>query len=287
MGAVFKYIYKVQMMIYVFLLFSVFIPSEGTYLYPKQNHLARVIHKWGPSFEVQFDLKVLSFHGYGSNRHRSILRFSDNTYDDYHVDGSRIPALFTRNDGKILHRMSIPGTPNYAYSESVNIHRWYSIQYLQFCRGHQWIFQVRRDGHVVDEIVLKGKPRTYGYVRLYISDKFYGPGLAVIKNLVYRNTDYTGRVLNQSTAETFYHSDENVADSPEMKYGEDEMNTEEDEMSNEEDEMNNEEDEMNNEEDEMSNEEDEMSGKDEMNNEEDERKDDHYSSDTEYADEEM
>ena len=109
----------------------------GTYLYPKQNHLARVIHKWGPSFEVKFDLKVLSFHGYGTNRHRSILRFSDNTYDDYHVDGSRIPALFTRNDGKILHRMSIPGTPNYAYSESVNIHRWYSIQYLQFCRGHQ------------------------------------------------------------------------------------------------------------------------------------------------------
>merc|ERR1712126_745253 len=90
---VFKYIYRIQMMIYVFLLFSVFIPSEGTYLYPKQNHLARVIHKWGPSFLVQFDLKVLSFHGYGTNRHRSILRFSDNTYDDYHVDGSRIPAL--------------------------------------------------------------------------------------------------------------------------------------------------------------------------------------------------
>ena len=58
----------------------------------------------------------------------------------------------------------------------------------------QWIFQVRRDGHIVNEIVLKGKPRTYGYVRLYISDKFYGPGLAVIKNLVYRNTDYTGDI---------------------------------------------------------------------------------------------
>merc|ERR1711973_408159 len=264
MGAVFKYIYRIQIMIYVFLLFSVFIPSEGTYLYPKQNHLARVIHKWGPSFLVQFDLKVLSFHGYGTNRHRSILRFSDNTYDDYHVDGSRIHALFTRNDGKILHRMSIPGTPNYAYSEAVNIHRWYSIQYLQFCRGHQWIFQVRRDGHIVNEIVLKGKPRTYGYVRLYISDKFYGPGLAVIKNLVYRNTDYTGRAFNQSTAETFYHFDENVADFPEKKYGEDEieyeheMSNEEDEMSNEEDEMSKEEDEMNKEEDEMNKEEDEM-----------------------------
>jgi len=192
-----------MILIYVFLFFSAFIPSEGTYLYPKQNHLARVIHKWGPSFEVKFDLKVLSFHGYGTNRHRSILRFSDNTYDDYHVDGSRIPALFTRNDGKILHRMSIPGTPNYAYSESVNIHRWYSIQYLQFCRGHQWIFQVKRDGHVVNEIVLKGKPRTYEYVRLYISDKFYGPGLAVINNLVFRNTDYTGRAFNQSTEETY------------------------------------------------------------------------------------
>merc|ERR1711973_998192 len=316
MGAVFKYIYRIQIMIYVFLLFSVFIPSEGTYLYPKQNHLARVIHKWGPSFLVQFDLKVLSFHGYGTNRHRSILRFSDNTYDDYHVDGSRIPALFTRNDGKILHRMSIPGTPNYAYSESVNIHRWYSIQYLQFCRGHQWIFQVRRDGHIVNEVLLKGRPRTYGYVRLYISDKFYGPGLAVIKNLVYRNTDYTGRALNQSTAnfpEMKYGEDE-IEYEDEINNEEDEMNTEEDEMSNEEDEMNNkedemnneenemnneedimsnedemnnEEDELNNEEDEMSNEEDEMSGKDEMNNEEDERKDDHYSSDTEYADEEM
>merc|ERR1712029_168525 len=157
------------------------------------------------------------------------------------------------------------GTPNYAYSESVNIHRWYSIQYLQFCRGHQWIFQVRRDGHIVNEVVLKGKPRTYGYVRLYISDKFYGPGLAVIKNLVYRNTDYTGRAFNQSTAETFYHSDENVADSSEMKYGEDEIEYEE-EMSNEEDEINNEED--------------------EMNNEKDERKDDQYNSDTEYVDEE-
>merc|ERR1711973_537392 len=301
MGAVFKYIYRIQIMIYVFLLFSVFIPSEGTYLYPKQNQLRRVTLKWGPSFEVKFDLKVLSFHGYGTNRHRSILRFSDNTYDDYHVDGSRIPALFTRNDGKILHRMSIPGTPNYAYSESVNIHRWYSIQYLQFCRGHQWIFQVRRDGHIVNEVVLKGKPRTYGYVRLYISDKFYGPGLAVIKNLVYRNTDYTGRAFNQSTAETFYHSDENVADSSEMKYGEDEieyeeeMSNEEDEISNEEDEMNTEEDEMNTEEDEMNNKEDEMNNEedemnneeDEMNNEEDERKDDHYDSYTEYVDEEM
>merc|ERR1712112_296845 len=143
-----------------------------------------------------------------------------------------------------------------------------------------WIFQVRRDGHIVNEVVLKGKPRTYGYVRLYISDKFYGPGLAVIKNLVYRNTDYTGRAFNQSTAETFYHSDENVADSSEMKYGEDEIEYEE-EMSNEEDEISNEEDEMNNEEDEMNNEEDEM------NNEEDERKDDQYNSDTEYVDEEM
>merc|ERR1719481_742239 len=74
-----------------------YINIAQTEVIPTKGNLVQTIGEMGPAFHIKFDVLVTSFEG---PTWRSILLFT-NTDNNCCNLGDRIPALFSRNDGRI------------------------------------------------------------------------------------------------------------------------------------------------------------------------------------------
>ena len=101
---------------YFLLLFSCYVQGDriivgNTPIKATKNNLLTTIPKWGPEYEINFDIKIDSNSVWGS-----FLRFTATDGDSGNgKEGKRIPALWARrtdiafNTGKTYNPVQIPG----------------------------------------------------------------------------------------------------------------------------------------------------------------------------------
>ena len=99
----------------------------------------------------------------------------------------RIPALFVRKDGYILTYPSqtpcYPACPWYAS----NLSTWYKIDMQQYLKNNQYMFEVRIDNTVVNNLIVSNRQELKNVRVLARSTKFHQLADVRIRNLFYKS----------------------------------------------------------------------------------------------------
>ena len=141
---------------------------------------------------MSFELYINSFPNTNTNGYAEVIRFtsSDSNIGSYE---DRIPALFINKDGDIhpAHTSCMPSScPLYAS----NLSTWYKIDMQQYLKNNQYMFEVRIDNTVVNNLIISNSviQELKNVKVLARSTKFHQLADVRIKNLVY-NSGKSGR----------------------------------------------------------------------------------------------
>ena len=102
----------------------------------KESNLIGIVPSWGPTFKINFELKILSFANCNPDKMANYLTFTSSDNDCCDI-GDRIPAFFTNSEGFLQLAMQIGQNGNYvAKSPKLEENVWYKVEVEQFFQGH-------------------------------------------------------------------------------------------------------------------------------------------------------
>jgi len=161
-----------------------YINIAQTGVIPTKGNLVQTIGEMGPAFHIKFDFLVTSFEG---PTWRNIILFT-NTDNNCCNLGDRIPAVFSRNDGRIRFDMHFHKDATlFDVYHTAKINIWYSTEIMQYYDRNEWKYEIRVDGNLIYQNTIPSDAPTYKNVKVYIGGKFHDPGLVKIKNFKYGN----------------------------------------------------------------------------------------------------
>ena len=103
----------------------------------KDGRLIGIVPSWGPTFKINFELKILSFANCNPDKMANYLTFTASDNDCCGI-GDRIPAFFTNSGGFLQLAMQInQNGNNIARSPKLDENVWYKVEVEQSLQGYE------------------------------------------------------------------------------------------------------------------------------------------------------
>ena len=156
--------------------------KENGVLEINQSRLHAAYPKWGPDYQVSFDItvnKLPSAAGGWTNVIHATINGNHGTY------GERNPSVWIHNSGYMLITAAVNGDVNFGYNYHFELKKPFHLTIRQATTGKKTLYQIIVDGKQLFG-VLNTKPGQFANMKVFTSDPWYPSftsDLGTVKNL--------------------------------------------------------------------------------------------------------